>query len=325
MLGTYKNIDRRIEEPSLEPVDVLMLTLDAQTFLEKCLDSVYREVPVNRLLIMDGGSKDQTIEILKKYPRVEINIRPDIKTTAKCFEVLFSLAKTPWIVFVDADMEFCQGWYDQMLMNKGDIDFCEARRVQHFEFYRECPGSTDMNKRSYGVGQLAKLECFKDFHVEDDYMWGATDLFLKQVAEKNGYKFGKIPEPFHYHHTTENWRFNSDSQKGGRRLTFKDPQWDILNKANWEKAWDNYRKAIVKYLEPAAIFPNEWDANIRELRQLDLEWVKNTSTTWYNILAPLKKPRVIITKRYWIVAKRLVSLPFKLPAILKLARNYLLS
>ena len=60
-------IDRMMVEPELEQVDVIMETLDAVNLLEKGLYSVYREIPVRKLIVCDGGSKDGTIEILKKF------------------------------------------------------------------------------------------------------------------------------------------------------------------------------------------------------------------------------------------------------------------
>lgn len=44
MLGKYENIDRRVKEPDLEPIDAIMLTLDAEKYLEKTLDATYHEL-----------------------------------------------------------------------------------------------------------------------------------------------------------------------------------------------------------------------------------------------------------------------------------------
>ena len=200
MLGKLENIDRRITEPDLEPVDVLMLTLDAGTYVERCLDSIYREIPVNRLIVLDGGSKDKTVETADRYPRAEVHVRPDIRTTGKGLEFLFSCAKTPWIAMIDADMELPEGWYDEMSQYKAEYDYFESKRIMHYEFWREVPGSADIQKRSAAIGQLARLDCFRNYHVDDDYMWRATDYLLKKVAETSGYRFGKVATTFHYHH-----------------------------------------------------------------------------------------------------------------------------
>src|SRR5579872_6294788 len=102
-----------------------MATLDAEHFLEKCLYTVYKEIPVRKLFVCDGGSDDETIEILKKFPRVELHIRPDIKTGGKIVEFLLSLVETNWCAFVDSDLELFPGWYDEMIKHKNEFDILE--------------------------------------------------------------------------------------------------------------------------------------------------------------------------------------------------------
>jgi len=308
MLGKYENIDRRIKEAELEPVDVLLPTLDAAIYLEKCLDSVYREIPVNRVIVIDGGSKDKTVEILNKYPRMEIHVRPDIRTTGKCLEFAFTRVTTPWIVFMDADIELPTGWYDEMLKHEDAYDFFGCKRIMHYEFYRVNLGSLDINYRPLGAPWVAKSECFKNYHVDDDYMWGVTDFLLRQVAEKNGYKFGKVPTAYHYHHTTDNMLYESDPDKRGRRMVFEEPKWEIINKANWEKVQDNYRKAIVKYIEPKFIFQSEGEAVLQHLKKLDMQWVKETNTVWYKILLDYNKRKYPIRKARTIISRSIASI-----------------
>jgi glycosyltransferase involved in cell wall biosynthesis len=296
MLGTFENIDRRITEPDLEPVDVLMLTLDAETYLEKCLDSIYREIPVNRVIALDGGSKDKTMEIFEKYPRVELHVRPDIRTTGKGAEFLFSRAATPWVAMIDADMELAPGWYDEMAKHKGSYDYFESRRIMHYEFYRDVPESVDMGKRSAAWGQLGRLDCLRNYHVDDDYMWRHTDMLLRQVIEKDGYKFGKVATTYHYHHTTDKPMYESDEKKKGSRLVFEEPTLEILDKANRERTLDISRKAVVKYLDPGYIYPRDDDGLLLDLTKLDMEWVKKTNVKWYNVLVEYRKKNYIKVK-----------------------------
>ena len=81
------------------------MTLDAETFLEKSLYSVYGEVPVKRLIVCDGGSKDSTIKILENFPRTVVHVKSELKTGAKSLEFLILQVKTDWFVLVDSDIE----------------------------------------------------------------------------------------------------------------------------------------------------------------------------------------------------------------------------
>jgi glycosyltransferase involved in cell wall biosynthesis len=300
MLGEYKNIDRRIREPNLEPIDILILTLDAETYLERCLDSVYREIPVNKVIVIDGGSKDKTIEILKKYPRMEIHIRPDIRTTGKGCEFLFNYAKTSWVAIIEDHTELVEGWYDEMLKYTDKYDFFGCKRIMHYEFFRVDQTSLDMNKRPMGAPWLARLDSLKNYHVDDDYMMRATDILLRQVVEKDGCKFGKVSTTYHYHHTTDNPMYESDPEKRGSRLVFEEPKMEILDKVNWEKRQDDFRKAVVKYLDPDFVYPRKDIGLFETLLKLDMKWIRETNMKWYRALSDYKRktflkgrPRVI--------------------------------
>ena len=293
MLGKSENPDRRIKEPDLEPVDVLMLTLDAEPYLERCLDSVYGEIPVSKVIVLDGGSKDKTVEVLNKYPRVEVHVRPDIRTTGKGLEFLFSQATTGWVAIIDADMELPPGWYDEMAKHKDEYDYFESKRIMHYEFYRDVPGSTNMDQRSAAMGQLGRLDCFKNYHVDDDFMWRATDMLLRQVVEKDGYKFGKVSTTYHYHHTTDGSRYESDAEKRGSGLVFEKPKIEIRDKANWRKRQGNFRRAVVKYLDPDFLHPRKDIGLFLALLQLDMKWIRGTSTKWYEVLSSYKRKRFV--------------------------------
>jgi len=304
MLGKYENIDRRVKEPDVDPVDVLLLTLDAETYLEKCLESLYREAPVNKVIVVDGGSKDRTVDILKQYPRMEIHVRPDIRTTGKGVEFALAQATTPWIIFMDADIELPAGWYDEMVKHREEYDFFGCKRIMHYEFYRVDPTSLDIDKRPMGAPWLARRDCFRNYHVDDDYMIRATDILMRQVAEKDGYKFGKINSTFHYHHTTDNLMYESDAEKRGSQLVFKEPEMEILDQKNWEKRQENFRRAVVKYIDPEFIYSrNDQGTLLITLLRLDMEWVKETNLKWYQVLAGgrLARKKTLI-KRLRIVA-----------------------
>jgi len=281
MLGSFENIDRRIIEPSLEPVDAVMCTLDAEQYLEKTLDAVYREIPIGNFLVIDGGSSDRTVELLNQYPRMEVTVAPDIKTTGKGLEVLFKKVSTDWCIFVDNAKIPDIGWYDEMCKNKHKYDFFGSKRIVHYEFEREDATTTDLDKRPLGGPWLIKRSFVKDCHVDDDYMWRVVDLWLRQEVENKGGKYGYSETAQHHCFISEQEKYKSNPGKSGVKLAFKKPVVEVKDKANYQRWLDMTSKAIVKYLEPGSCRYFLDDVVFMKLSKLDQEWVKKTNFVWY--------------------------------------------
>jgi len=96
-------------------VDVVMLTKDSEYILRKCLDSVYQNVPVNNLIVVDGFSKDNTLNILKEFDEKYGNLRilKDKGTRAKAREIGIKNVETEWFMFVDSDVILCKDWFNK--------------------------------------------------------------------------------------------------------------------------------------------------------------------------------------------------------------------
>lgn len=273
--------DRRLLEPNLEAIDVIMATLDAENFLEKSLYTIYREVPVKKLLVCDGGSKDATVDILKRFPRVELFVRPDIRTGAKIVEFLTFHVETRWFALIDGDIELSLGWYDEMSKFQNEFDVLEnSREVLAYHKYKEDVEKLNPLGRSGTFCHLIKKSAMNDFRCEDDYLWRFTDMFLRQVVEKSGYRYGKINTTKHVHNETERIPYASDNEKNYQKLIIKDPEWIVLDKKKFRTKDTQHAKAFVKYLEPnsPAVKNNMgFDISIRLLKR---KWVEENGPQW---------------------------------------------
>lgn len=274
-------IDRYGVEPELESVDIGMTTLDAENFLEKSLYSIYKEIPVRKLFICDGDSKDKTLNILQKFPRVEIHIKPEFKTTGKALEFLISLMETDWIALIDSDIELSEGWYDKMSENKSKYDALEnSRRVLAYHFYREDKNKLDENQRAGDICHMLRRTSVQKFHCDDDYMWRMTDYFLRQIVESSGFKYGKIDTTMHVHNETEGISYPSDEKKIYKKLVFREPEVTIVNQDKYNEIEIQRVKAIIKYLDPESTLMKN-DKGIDSLiSMLDKEWIIKNGPKW---------------------------------------------
>ena len=96
-------------------VDVVVLTRDSEKTLAQCLDSVYENIPVNRLIVVDGYSTDQTLEIVKKFDKRFHNvvILKEKGTRGRARQRAIEVVTTEWFMFVDSDVVLCHNWFEK--------------------------------------------------------------------------------------------------------------------------------------------------------------------------------------------------------------------
>lgn len=101
----------------MDSVDVVLLTKNSEKVLEKCLASVYENVPVNQLIVVDGYSTDRTMDIISRFNRKyhNVNVSYDKGTRATAREKGIQQVKTDWFMFIDSDVVVCKNWYQKAL------------------------------------------------------------------------------------------------------------------------------------------------------------------------------------------------------------------
>jgi glycosyltransferase involved in cell wall biosynthesis len=94
-------------------VDVVLLTKNSQHLLNRCLSSVYRNVPIKNLIVIDGYSTDHTLNILEKfkqkYGNVQIHQMQGSRAKARTEGIRH--ASTEYFMFLDSDVLLCSNWF----------------------------------------------------------------------------------------------------------------------------------------------------------------------------------------------------------------------
>jgi glycosyltransferase involved in cell wall biosynthesis len=98
---------------NMQTVDVVILTRNSGKTLGKCLNSVYNNVPINRLTIIDRHSADNTLKTLNEFNARYGNIRiiDSNGSRGSARQTGIENVTTEWFLFVDSDVVLCRDWF----------------------------------------------------------------------------------------------------------------------------------------------------------------------------------------------------------------------
>ncbi|HEX9261805.1 MAG TPA: glycosyltransferase family 2 protein [Candidatus Bathyarchaeia archaeon] len=97
----------------MDDVDVIVLTKNSGYLLDKCFESVYENVPVRNLIVVDGYSTDDTMKIVDKtnVKHGNVTVLKLNGSRAKAREAGIRQVETDWFMFVDSDVILGKDWF----------------------------------------------------------------------------------------------------------------------------------------------------------------------------------------------------------------------
>jgi hypothetical protein len=230
-------------------VDVIIPIIHANELWENNLLSFYREIPINRLLIGDGGCCDGSIEIVKQYPRVVILDHKHFTSLGYSIRKLIEAVETEWFVYLHSDVYLPEDWFAAMKTHKNEYDWFGC--PQQLTVMVEYPNVDKLGdqERPYAGSQMGRKTAFLAGlnKIEDDYVYRQEDFVFADIIKKAGFKEGKIHNTFHYHqvmHKPSQW---------GREIkkVIVDVDWSNEEKI---RASTMLIKGCIKYLDPSPLY-----------------------------------------------------------------------
>lgn len=283
-----KFIDRFKKNPE-EAVDVIIPIVHTNELWEKNLISIYREIPVKRLLISDGGCIDDSIKIANKFPRVKIFDHKKYVSLGYCIRKLIEEVKTDWFIYLHSDVYLPKGWFEEMCKNKKKYDWFECR--QHQTILVDYPLKYPKEDRSFSGSQMGRKAAFKNIlpMIDDDYLYRNEDMIFAELIEREGYEYGRIGKVFHYHQMM--------NKKSQWQRTINNVNFDIdLNRKEENRIWIMQAKGLIKYTNPTKKYliysvqtsvyqlKLDKDFNFKAFRK----WVADTNPKWLPHIESIK-------------------------------------
>lgn len=278
MLLETEFTDRYEKEPD-RAVDVILPVLNTNPFFKKGLINYYKRIPINRLLIGDGGCEDNTIEIANQFPRVKVFDQKEFRSLGYRIRKLVEACESEFCVYLHADVFLPVNWFDAMYSHRREHNWYESDRKYFSLIVWEAQNMSQ--KRAYSGSQFGKTKELQEKLnvIEDDFLYRNEDIIISELMGKNDYL--KYNDTFHYH------------QIQSKRGT-KEPQIIITPKitrkkdVEWEKwVYEWQWKGIVKYCQPKPYLITAVRAAINVLvknkayNELEAkEWIESANPAW---------------------------------------------
>lgn len=240
-------MDRFLENKS-SAIDVLIPIIHTTELWEANLFSIYKEIPVNRLLLGDGGCIDDTVEIAKKFPRVVVVDQKHIKTLGYCMKELIERVETEWFAYLHSDVYLPPGWFDVMAKYQNRYDWYGCpQQVTVMAEYKNVDCILGQ-RRPYAGTQIGRKVAFVEGlkTIDDDYVYRQEDFVFASIVENSGYKHGYVEDTFHYH---QMMRKESPWARKIKKVAIE-VEWSPEEK---DRADISQAKGIVKYLNPTSL------------------------------------------------------------------------
>ena len=191
----------------MEPIDVAIITKNSGRMLKECLNSVYKNLPVNNLIIVDGFSTDATSEIVKEFQKKYGNVIffQENGTRGSARQKAIQMVKSDWFVFVDSDVILSRNWFTEakklvqddvgavwgieiwsVLMGLKVLKMFERVTLKIFE------------KRGGTHDLLVRRKTVEDIKIPYE-LHTYEDGYIKDWIEKKGYKVLGVYEPYCIH------------------------------------------------------------------------------------------------------------------------------
>jgi glycosyltransferase involved in cell wall biosynthesis len=194
-----------------DPIDVAILTMNSERKLKECIDSVYKNVPVNNLIIIDGFSTDNTENIVKEFQEKYGNVIffQEKGTRGSARQTAIQMVKSEWFMFVDSDVTLSKNWFAEAeKLVKDDVG-----AVWGIEIWSVLKGMKILglfervtlkifDKRGGTHDLLVRRKTVEDIKIPFQ-LHTYEDGFIKDWIEKKDYKVLGVYEPYCLHFRPE--------------------------------------------------------------------------------------------------------------------------
>ena len=228
-------------------VSVIVPAYNAETYVEKCVESLMNQsLKELEVIIVDDGSKDNTLSILKKYEEEYPNIlkvfHKENGGQASARNLALEYATGEYIGFVDSDdwvsLDMYEKMYQKAKETDADIVVCDS--VEQYEDGENYQNYTTVpNKLAFAGGVLNKI-FRREFAAGTFFPKGLwyEDLEYSAMLFMKTDKISIIHEGLYQYNCRDgSTMHNNNAQKNKDILTVLNHVWDFVEENGWQEKY----------------------------------------------------------------------------------------
>lgn len=172
---------------SIKKVDVVIPVKDEAFKLGFCCKSVLKHIPVNNLIIVVSPSKDDTLEIARKYGNIVIT--DENKGVGHARAIGLEKVVTEYYASIDADITIPKNWYPLRMktIQKPFVAACQGYDLPVGRNYAKFL-SVHVGKKHCSLGNtMLRTSVIKEVGMPTE-PW-LEDYILRRLLESRGYKW----------------------------------------------------------------------------------------------------------------------------------------
>ena len=183
-------------------VDVTIATRNSARTLGSCLEAVHSNIPFNKIIVIDGESTDDTLNIAKSFG-AEIFVDDGLLGEVRYLQA--QKCETKWIAYIDSDVYVYSSWWPRVskfttVPGVGMILALGHTPVDHLPIYEDYLGHM---ARKYGTAAFSNTLVKRDLVLScrqllDNIHAGEDTILAKHISKLNQ-KIVTIPEQLVFH------------------------------------------------------------------------------------------------------------------------------